>query len=239
MTAAFRRSDAGQAAPIYAAMVVGLLFLALAFFAVGQAGATRNGAQSGADAAALAAAQESRDSLGEELEAGILDPDFLRDFLGGGARDAAGPGCAEADRLAGVNGALVTGCTVLADARWGYAVTVESREPVGDTVLPGTENDYATASATAVVEPRCTFEQAPEEPLPGDGGDGGEGEESGGQEGEPEPGPTESEPAPTEPEEPVSPGTLHCDGESIDIDPQQPDRLPDMSDLFTVRLDGD
>ncbi|WP_194292244.1 pilus assembly protein TadG-related protein [Streptomyces jumonjinensis] len=37
-------------------MVAGLLFLALAFFAVGQAGASRNGTQSGADAAALAAA---------------------------------------------------------------------------------------------------------------------------------------------------------------------------------------
>ncbi|MEK8172388.1 hypothetical protein NKH77_33525 [Streptomyces sp. M19] len=36
-----RAQDAGQAFPIYITAVAGLLFLALAFFAVGQAGATR------------------------------------------------------------------------------------------------------------------------------------------------------------------------------------------------------
>ncbi|MGW1974923.1 pilus assembly protein TadG-related protein [Streptomyces sp. NPDC001889] len=213
-------------------MVAGLLFLALAFFAVGQAGATRNGAQSGADAAALAAAQESRDSLGEELTEGMFDPDFLRDFLGGGAEESSGSGCAEAARLAQANGTtlLGDGCAPLDDGRWGYAVTVESA-PLGDTVLPGTEDDRAEATATAVVESRCTFtpsEEPPSSPPPGEGD--GPGEENGGQEGEPS--------VPPE-EEPVSPGTLSCDGESLTIDPEQPDRLPDMSDLFTVRLDGD
>ncbi|MFE7120718.1 pilus assembly protein TadG-related protein, partial [Streptomyces sp. NPDC057654] len=55
--------DAGQAFPIYITAVVGILFLALAFFAVGQAGAKKNGAQTAADASALAAAQDYRDQL--------------------------------------------------------------------------------------------------------------------------------------------------------------------------------
>lgn len=58
------RGDAGQAFPIYVVMVAGLLFLAFAFFAVGKASATRNEAQGAADAAALAAAQDARDTLG-------------------------------------------------------------------------------------------------------------------------------------------------------------------------------
>src|SRR4051794_28092055 len=55
--------DAGQAFPIYITVVGGLLFLAFAYLAVGQAAATRNGAQTAADAAALAAAQDLRDKL--------------------------------------------------------------------------------------------------------------------------------------------------------------------------------
>ena len=60
-----RRSprDDGQAFPIYITVVGGLLFLAFAYFAVGQAAVNRNGAQTAADAAALAAAQEARDQL--------------------------------------------------------------------------------------------------------------------------------------------------------------------------------
>jgi len=42
-------------------VIAGLLFLAFAFFAVAQAGTVRNGGQSAADAAALAAAQDDRD----------------------------------------------------------------------------------------------------------------------------------------------------------------------------------
>jgi hypothetical protein len=39
------RADAGQAFPIYITVVAGLLFLALAYLAVGQAAATRSEAQ--------------------------------------------------------------------------------------------------------------------------------------------------------------------------------------------------
>ncbi|MEO3976024.1 pilus assembly protein TadG-related protein [Streptomyces sp. CAU 1734] len=226
--------ESGQAAPIYIAMVVGLLFLALAFFAVGQAGATRNGAQSGADAAALAAALESRDDFGDELLKRILapgfDPDSLRDLLGGKLVGAPGEGCAAAESLAQTNGTTTSrppgSCVPLGDGRWGFAVGVVTLDPVGDTILPGTESEHASATATAVVEFRCTFEPA-DVSLPSPGPES------------PTPTPTPA-PTPSEPEKPDSWGTFHCDGgDDFILDPQDPDPLPDLSDLFTVRLDGD
>ncbi len=39
-----------------------------------------------------------------------------------------------------------------------YSVEVTTDEPVGDSIVPGTEDDYAQASAVAVIEPNCTFE---------------------------------------------------------------------------------
>lgn len=212
-------------------MVASLLFLALAFFAVGQAGATRNGTQSGADAAALAAAQESRDGFRDIFLDRLRDPDFLRDLFDGDLSGLAGDGCAAAADFAQENGTNTQDCLPLTDGRWGFQVTVKSQDPVGDTVLPGTENEYAESTATAIVESLCSFEPADDSPPPEEG----EGQEEG-EEGEP------GEEASPPPEEPISSGTLRCDGDDVDeieIDPQYPDRLPDMSDLFTVRLDVD
>ncbi|MFD7899654.1 pilus assembly protein TadG-related protein [Streptomyces sp. NPDC059743] len=215
MRGTFRES--GQAAPIYITMVAGLLFLAFAFFAVGQAGATRNGAQSAADAAALAAAQESRDQFRDGLLGGLLDPDFLVDVFNG---DTIGTynGCQAASRFADENGAdvLPGACGWLTDGRWGFRVEVVTQGTVGDSVLPGTENKRARAQATAIVVPRCTFEPAEQEENPPE-----EGEE--GAEGEP-----------------VSPGVLQCGGGTDwHIDPAKLDLLPDMADLFSVRLAED
>lgn len=72
-------------------MVAGLLFLAFAYFAVGQAAVNRNGAQTAADAAALAAAQETRDGLADLWVADVLDPSkWLGIFEGRAARTHAG-----------------------------------------------------------------------------------------------------------------------------------------------------
>ncbi|WP_063775798.1 pilus assembly protein TadG-related protein [Streptomyces odonnellii] len=224
MTASDTR-ESGQAAPIYITMVAGLLFLALAFFAVGQAGATHNGAQSAADAAALAAAQESRDQFREDLLGGLLNPGFLDDIFNGnplGTFD----GCQAAERFADRNGADLkppNECVWASGGRWGFTVRVITQKPMGESILPGTADQKAEASATAVVEPRCSFEPAEEEPeSPGDGespegGDVPEGED-----------------------EPVSPGELRCDGGlNWLIDPENLDLLPDMADLFSVRLAQD
>lgn len=214
-------------------MVAGLLFLALAFFAVGQAGASRNGTQAAADAAALAAAQESRDQFRAELLGNLLTPGYLDDIFNGNPLGTA-HGCEVAARFANGNKADLDGaggCHALSD-RWGFAVGVISQKPMGDSILSGTRNERATAEATAVVEPRCSFKPAevetkpseePADPAPSDS-----------------PAPDDSaapdDPADTEPE---SPGSLVCDGTKWSIDPEHLELLPEMADLFSVRLAQD
>lgn len=207
--------ETGQAAPIYITMVAGLLFLALAFFAVGQAGATRNGAQSGADAAALAAAQESRRQFGIDFLANFFTPGYLDDVFNGSPN---GPfvGCEEARHLAEENDVRLDGCDWADGGRWGFTVKVETREPMGDSVLPGTEDKLARATATAVVVPRCDFKPAVEDDDEGEDSEPDEGEE----------------------EKPSLPGELVCDGNPLDLDPENL-VLPDLSVLFSVRLAED
>jgi hypothetical protein len=157
--------DAGQAFPIYITVVGGLLFLAFAYLAVGQAAANRNGAQTAADAAALAAAQDTRDQLAGQWVEDILDPTKWQDIFDGNV-DGLGPSCWRADQLAAQNDAHVEACAPTEPL--GYEVEVETDTPVGDSIVPGTEEKFARASATAVIEPRCAFE------LPG-GDDEGDG----------------------------------------------------------------
>ncbi|MFJ9884823.1 pilus assembly protein TadG-related protein [Streptomyces sp. NPDC091287] len=146
-----QRGDEGQAFPIYVVMVAGLLFLALAFFAVGKASALRNGSQGAADAAALAAAQQARDDFGTGFYAS-LPGNTLDIFLGAPFV----PPCSEAERLANANEADMTLCV----PRYGYLrdtikVKVKGRDPVDSPVLPGSESKFAEAEATALIEFRC------------------------------------------------------------------------------------
>ncbi|BDD74504.1 hypothetical protein GCM10010095_63980 [Streptomyces anthocyanicus] len=166
--------DAGQAFPIYITVVGGLLFLALAYFAVGQAAATRSEAQTAADAAALAAALETRDQLTDQWITHVLDPDSWQDIFEGEAPVPSG--CWRAHELAARNDASVE-CAP--DGRLGYTVVAETNGSVGDTIVPGTEERKATQTATAVIEARCRFEplaeDADDDVLPSlsckDGGD--------------------------------------------------------------------
>ncbi|MFJ8541511.1 pilus assembly protein TadG-related protein [Streptomyces sp. NPDC093586] len=152
-------ADAGQAFPIYIAAVAGLLFLALAYFAVGQAAATRSEAQTAADAAALAAALETRDRLTDEWVANIRKPESWLDIFEGNV--AVPSGCWRAHQLAARNDATVD-CQP--DGPLGYTVVAETNGTVGDTIVPGTENRKATESATAVIEARCSFDEPAKEP---------------------------------------------------------------------------
>ncbi|MFD3570190.1 pilus assembly protein TadG-related protein [Streptomyces sp. NPDC058667] len=203
------RSDSGQAFPVYIAVVAGLLFLAFAYFAVGQAASTRNSAQTAADAAALAAAQDARDQLREGWLEVIFDPDQWGGYLAGKAYDSFSA-CESAADFAARNQAVLTspGCEPHFSESNGFRVTV---------LTTGGEANSARASAMAVIEPRCTFER---------------------QEPSPEPSTSPPAPPPSgEPEE-EEPGPivgLTCDGESWDIDPKDP-RLPGVTELFTVRL---
>lgn len=214
-----QRGEAGQAFPIYIVMVAGLLFLAFAFFAVGQASAARNGAQGAADAAALAAAQEARDDLGVSFLQALREPDGLNGFLSGYQFFDAGH--SEAARLAAMNRSDLT------DFYWrpGYwqdkvTAKVETRYTVGSSVILSTKNRHATASATAVVDFRCNLKPAPELPDPGQG----EGDDKGKDDSKDTPGPFE----------------FSCDGRPVIIDLSDGDPLAGLSKLiFAVHLIDD
>ncbi|MGW1889684.1 pilus assembly protein TadG-related protein [Streptomyces sp. NPDC002004] len=218
--------DAGQAFPIYITVVAGLLFLAFAFLAVGQAAATRNGAQTAADAAALAAAQDKRDQLAGMWLKNVLDPSLWQEIFDGRVQGL-DPSCWRAQQFADRNDAHVVpnGCNPV----WfpmGYEVEIKTDKPVGDSIVPGTERKYANARATAVIVPRCQFESTP----PDDGGT-------------PSAEPTDPPSTPGDPGDPGSdkgkPKTLpelECKGKSWHLDPEHLTDLPGPEDLFDVHL---
>lgn len=156
--------DAGQAFPIYITVVGGLLFLALAYFAVGQATVNRGGAQTAADAAALAAAQDARDQLAGEWAEAVLDPGKWQDIFEGDV-ELVGDPCSRADQLAGQNDADIQGCAGTG-VPLGYEVVVQTRRTMGESIVPVTAQKKSRATATAVIEPLCEFK-----PLPEDAGD--------------------------------------------------------------------
>ncbi|WNC03018.1 pilus assembly protein TadG-related protein [Streptomyces sp. CGMCC 4.7035] len=151
--------DRGQTLPIYIWLTGILLFAAVAFFVFAQAASARNGAQSAADAAALAAAQDSRDELMTDLQDAVGHEDDWLDWLDGKPPANAGADAA-ARRLAGENDATVLGVQqVMRNGYPGFQVDVQTNYTVGKSIIPGTESKHAKAQAIAVIEPRCTFAQ--------------------------------------------------------------------------------
>lgn len=134
-----------------------LFFLAFAYFAVGQATNVRSKAQTAADASALAAARQNRD----EVKTAFLDAlDSGDDSLLGRLLSDAGTddiaACQAARTYAGDNHATVQQCD-RAGSGVGYTVSVITDDTVGSSVIDGTDSKHATATATAVVEPRCSL----------------------------------------------------------------------------------
>lgn len=215
--------EAGQAFPIYIVMVASLLFLAFVYFAVGQASMKKNEAQTAADAAALAAAQDARDRLRWPA---LFDLVAWKDLIEG--RGFGYGSCAEASTFAGRNGASVDGC----ESGWSggrtYTVKVRTNKTVGDSVIESTESTKATATATAVIEPRCRIEEDEDR--------------------KPEPSPTPSPSASDEGEDQGEEGDREeeskwykfvCDDrDDISIDPEKLHDLPSLADLFSVHLTG-
>jgi hypothetical protein len=199
-------------------VVAGLLFLAFAYLAVGQAAANRNGAQTAADAAALAAAQDTRDQLAGAWVENVRDPTQWEAIFDGIAQGLT-PSCWRAYELAAQNDASVESCD--SDGPLGYTVGVRTNKAVGDSVVPGTESVRSRATASAVIEPLCTFDL----PDPGEGQGEGEGQGQGEGEGE---GQGEAD---------VVLPQLTCEG-SRDwaLDPDDLTGLPEPQDLFDVHL---
>lgn len=193
-------------------VVAGLLFLAFAYFAVGQASMKKNEAQTAADAAALAAAQDARD---EWSWPGAFDFDAWDDLLSG--RDIKLGSCSAADRLAAANDAHRVTCDPDFWPEASYTVTVETNQTVGSSVIASTKTQKAEATARAVIEPRCRIEEdtrpAPSPPADDDDGDTDESEEQ-------------------------KAYKAVCDDEDLDfdIDPKNLSLLPDLADLFSVHL---
>ena len=194
-------------------MVGGLLLLAFAYLAVGQAAANRNSAQTAADAAALAAALDTRDALPDEWVQNISDPTkWTGIFKGGGVLFQ---GCGRADQLAAQNDATVQCAPHPEWSPPGYRVVSRTNQSVGDSIVPGTENQHSTESATAVIEPRCDFE------LPGEGSDpAGEGADPAGEGADPA----------------LLPKLTCKDGVDWTLDPEDLTDLPKPEDLFDVHL---
>ncbi|MFI1098907.1 pilus assembly protein TadG-related protein [Streptomyces melanogenes] len=218
MTSRRLRGDRGQAFPVYITVVAGLLFLAFAYFAVGQAAVKRNEAGTAADAAALAAAQDYRDRLRDKLLDGF-DPVVWKDVLDGLRGGSAAASCAAADTLAARNDASVESCV---PGDWpGYTVSVRTNATAGKSVIAATENSKGTAKATAVIEPRCAIEpsDAPQTSAPPDTGS-------------PSPDPSSSPGG-----EDKKAYRLVCDKQrDFEVDPGRLDLLPDAADLFAVHL---
>ncbi|MDI3390426.1 pilus assembly protein TadG-related protein [Streptomyces sp. B-S-A8] len=142
--------------PLYIWLVAVLLFVAFVFFVFAKGAVARNGAQSAADAAALAAAQEVRDELTDGFVVGLESGDW-EEWLDG--EEFLGDGRAAATDLAAANDATLTRLDIgEMDGKPSFAAGVETNYTVGDSLIPGTENTRAKASATAVIEPRCTVD---------------------------------------------------------------------------------
>ena len=143
--------------------MAGLLFLAFALFAVAQASTVRNGGQSAADAAALAAAQEDRDELFDGFLDSVGDDDAWQDWLDG-LGDLVGDGCGEAGHFARSNDADVVSCEPSErEGDSGYSVRIETRFDTGKSIVPGASDKKAHATATAVIQTRCDFDPDAEE----------------------------------------------------------------------------
>ncbi|MEU4355551.1 pilus assembly protein TadG-related protein [Streptomyces virginiae] len=216
-----RTADRGQAFPIYVIVVAGLLFAALAFFVVGQASVTRSDAQGAADAAALAAGRAARDDVLLDLDLAALAPADWERILEGKAFEV-GAACGEATAFAVQNDATVTSCD---PALPRFSVTVETKKAVGQSVIPGTESMHGTATATALIKPRCHLGAAPAPaptPIPTPTTTGGGGSTP------------PATPTPTS-----STVNLDCGGDLIKLDPLKPGSLSGLTRrLFSVRLVG-
>ncbi|AQT76753.1 pilus assembly protein TadG-related protein [Streptomyces sp. fd1-xmd] len=208
--------DRGQAFPIYVVVVAGLLFAALAFFAVGQASVRRSDAQGAADAAALAAGREARDAVFVGLDLPSAEAAVWKKIVEGDFFEV-GDACAAAEAFAAKNDAKAT-CTAALPR---FTVTVETNEPVGDSVVPGTSDMPATAKATALIEPRCQL-GAVITPSP-------------------TPTPTSTTPSGGSPSPAPNAAavTLTCGKETVKLDPLKPGSLKALTrKLFSVRLVG-
>ncbi|WP_245769409.1 pilus assembly protein TadG-related protein [Streptomyces indicus] len=148
------RDDKGSTIPLYVWLVGMLLFAAFVFFVFAKGAVARNGAQSAADAAALAAAQEVRDELRLEFIAGLPTGAWVLPLEG--KIPSPSNGLPAAQHLAAENDSTVQYVhPTFVKGDLAYKARIQTNYTVGDSLVPGTEAKRAHADATAVIEPRC------------------------------------------------------------------------------------
>ncbi|MFI6939614.1 pilus assembly protein TadG-related protein [Streptomyces sp. NPDC050418] len=154
MTLSRLRSDKGATIPLFVWVVGMVLFAAFVFFVFAKGAVARSGAQSAADASALAAAQDVRDELRLEFIAGLPTGVWVLPLEG--KIPSPGNGIAGAQRLAAENDSRLLGVNpTFVRGDLAYEARIETNYTVGDSLVPGTEDTRARADATAVIEPRC------------------------------------------------------------------------------------
>ncbi|QKW11112.1 hypothetical protein HUT18_23325 [Streptomyces sp. NA04227] len=204
-------SDRGSTLPLYIWLTAIILFVALAFFAFAQAAVARSGAQSAADAAALAAAQDSRDELLDGLIEAIENGDD-GDEDGDDNQDGGWPDWLDGTDFEGA----------------GARGAAEALAADNDSSVTGFGAAEANGLPGYRVEVRTNYTVG-DSIIPG----------------------TEAKHAKAdavavieprcdidEDADPKKPVELDCDGDLIEIDPEDfdPDDLPDASTLFAVHL---
>lgn len=116
----------------------------------------------------MAAAQDARDEIVDELGVAIGQEDNWLDWLDGDLDPAGAGAAAAAQQLAAENNSTLQGVEfVTRNGFPGFEADIQTNYTVGDSFLPGTEDIRATAHAVAVIQPRCDFDldADPENPV--------------------------------------------------------------------------
>lgn len=116
----------------------------------------------------MAAAQEARDEILDELGGAIGQEDDWLDWLDGDLDPAGAGAAAAAQQLAAENDSTLQSIQfVTMNGFPGFEVNIQTNYTVGDSIIPGTEGVHASAPAVAVIQPRCDFDldADPENPV--------------------------------------------------------------------------
>jgi len=107
----------------------------------------------------LAAAQDARDELMDQLGGAIGQGGNWLDWLDGDLEPTGTGTLAAAQELAAQNDSSLQDVQqVVNNGYLGYRADIQTNYTVGDSIIPGTEGMQATAHAIAVIQPRCDFD---------------------------------------------------------------------------------
>jgi Putative Flp pilus-assembly TadE/G-like len=140
-----KNKEEGQVLPALLLLVVALVAIAVALLPIGEATDMRAHAQTAADAAALAGAEDLVSAAKASLSSRLVPADKVAPTLVGAAALSGADPCGAADQYAGLNGATMTDCTLLGRD---VLVTVKT-----DEVLRGKHSEEQARATLSVTLP--------------------------------------------------------------------------------------